>query len=307
MKFTATIAFTAMAAVLFSGCGLGAGSQEGTANLLVSRDYGRDVMVDTTLDDLTESENAIRVLDGNAEIETRYGGGFIQSIDGVEGGTPGGRSSDWFFSVNGVVSEVGGAEFPINAGDTVWWDYRDWTDAMEIGAVIGSYPAPMSTGYKGEIWPVIIDCRSTRPACDRAHDALAEEGVTSEVVVDRSQPEAETLRIVVGRWSEIKTDSETAPLESKPSASGIFARFESGPGGDSLVGLDVEGEPARDFGNAAGLIAATRRGSGAPTWFVTGGSDQAVALAAGALDRKSLEHRYAAVASEGSVESLPLP
>ena len=46
----------------------------------------------------------MRVLERNAEITTRYGGGFVQSIDGVEGELARRRSLDWFFYVNGVES-----------------------------------------------------------------------------------------------------------------------------------------------------------------------------------------------------------
>ncbi len=290
-----------------SGCGLGAGSQEGTAHLVVTQDHGNEILVDEALDDLTESENAIRVLDDNAEIETRYGGGFVQSVDGIEGGTPGGRSFDWFFSVNGVVSEVGGTEFPVNAGDQVWWDYRDWTDAMEVGAVVGAFPAPMSTGYKGTTWPVVVDCQSTRPACTRVQNELEGEGVKATITGGVAPVDGDLLRIVVGRWAEISSDDDVSRLDSKSSSSGVFARFATGSEGDRLLGLDVEGETARDFGSAAGLVAAMRRGDGPPVWVVTGGSDQGVAQAAFAFNRKDLDRHYAVVSFEGETEALPLP
>ena len=55
----------------------------------------------------------MRLLDRNAEISTRYGGGFVQSIDGIEGGRSDGRQLDWFFYVNGVESPVGAAEYEL--------------------------------------------------------------------------------------------------------------------------------------------------------------------------------------------------
>ena len=50
------------------------------------------------------------MLDREAEITTRYGGGFVQSIDGLEGALDAGRSLDWFFFVNGIESSTGAAE-----------------------------------------------------------------------------------------------------------------------------------------------------------------------------------------------------
>ncbi len=293
--------------MVLSGCGLGAGSQEGTADLLVTRDYGSEVLVDETLTDLTESENAIRVLDGNADVETRYSGDYVQSVNGIEGGAPGGRSHDWFFSVNGVVSEVGGAQFPVNAGDTVWWDYRDWTDAMEIGAVVGAFPAPMSTGYGDEDWPVSIECLDSADACQMVSERLSEAGVDAKISVDGLSPADDTIRIVVGVWGRVEADEYAARLASGPSASGIFARFEDSGGSDSLIGLDQEAGEAEDFGPDAGLVAAARRGVAAPVWFVTGGSAAGVEAAAAALNENDLEHRYAAAVEDGRITSLPVP
>ncbi|MGK2933120.1 MAG: DUF4430 domain-containing protein [Solirubrobacterales bacterium] len=293
--------------MVFSGCGLGAGSQEGTADLLVTRDYGSEVLVDETLGDLTESENAIRVLDGNADVETRYSGDYVQSVDGLEGGTPGGRSHDWFFSVNGVVSEIGGAQFPVNAGDRVWWDYRDWTDAMEIGAVVGSFPAPMSTGYRDEDWPVSIECLDSADACQMVGDRLKEAGAEARVSVEGLSPAGDTIRIVVGTWSRVEADQYAGRLGSGPSSSGIFARFEKDGGSDSLIGLDQEAAEAENFGPDAGLVAAARRGVSAPVWFVTGGTEAGVEAAASALTEKDLEHRYAAAVEGDRITSLPVP
>lgn len=295
--------------MVFSGCevGLGAGSQEGSASLLVTRDYGSEVLVDEKLDDLAKSGNTIRVLDDNAEVETRYGGGFVQSVDGLEGGTPNGRSFDWFFAVNGIVSEIGGAEFPVNAGDQVWWDYRDWTDAMEIGAVVGAFPAPMAGGYNGNEWPVSIECLDSATACERVRDLLGEAGIDATISVKGLQPSDDTLRFVVGTWDRVGADPDAGRLGSGPRASGIFARFKFADGTNNLIGLDQEGDQAENFGPDAGLVAASRRGEGAPAWFVTGGSEAGVEAAASALTTSDLEHRYAAAVKDGRVTSLPVP
>lgn len=273
----------------------------------MTRDYGNEVLVEKSLDGLTESGDAIRVLDDNADVETRYGGDFVQSVDGIEGGTPGGRSFDWFFSVNGIVSEVGGAEFPVNAGDQVWWDYRDWTDAMEVGAVVGAFPAPMSTGYRGTDWSVSIECLDSADACRKVKEQLAEAGVDAGISGSGPSPAGDTLRFVVGTWDRLKGDADAGRIGSGPGSSGVFARFKLNDGTSSLVGLDQEANEAISFGPDAGLVAAARRGEGAPVWFVTGGSEAGVEAAASALNETDLEHRYAAAVENGQVTSLPVP
>lgn len=302
----ATILVAAMA--VLPGCGLGAGSQEGMVDLLVTRDYGNEVLVNRSIGDLTQSETALRILDGATDIETRYGGGFVQSVEGISGGNKGGRSSDWFFAVNGIVAERGSAEFDAGAGDQVWWDYRDWTDAMEIGAVVGSFPAPMAGGYDDRVWPVVIQCVTIpRDNCAFVQRQLGEVGVEAAISNGVGSPSDDTLRILVGRWTDMQLDSDALNLRNEPSRSGVFAQFVSTGGADHLLGLDRQANEARDYGPDAGLVAASRHKDGPPVWFITGGSDAGVEAAASALTTEDLQHRYAAVVSGGQIASLPLP
>ncbi|MDX6651715.1 MAG: hypothetical protein QOJ38_496 [Solirubrobacterales bacterium] len=134
-------------AVATAGCGLGPGdSSRGEATLTVTRDYGSKQLVTASERDPAASETVIRFLDRNAEITTRYGGGFVQSIEGIAGSGAGGSRHDWFFYVNGVESSRGGAAAAVHGGDRIWWDYRDWTGAMRVPAVVGSYPEPLGRG-----------------------------------------------------------------------------------------------------------------------------------------------------------------
>ena len=45
---------------------------------------------------------------------------------------------------------------------------------------------------------------------------------------------------------------------------------------------------------------------GNEVWLITGGTDEAVRWAAAALKPEDLEHRYAAVVSDGRISSLPV-
>src|SRR5687767_15314616 len=165
-------------AALVAGCGLGPGpSSEGEATLTVTRDYGATPMIEGSVEDPDASETALRLLDREAEIETRYGGGFVQAIEGVSGELDGARSSDWFFYVNGIESPIGSAEREIAGGDRVWWDHRDWTDAMRVPAVVGSWPEPfLQASAEEEALPVRIECAGRPAPCDTALERLSDEG-----------------------------------------------------------------------------------------------------------------------------------
>ena len=211
------------------------------------------------------------MLERDAEITTRYGGGFVQSIDGLEADERFGRSSDWFFYVNGVESTVGAADYPLHGGEAIWWDYRDWSAAMRVPAVVGSWPQPFLGGYDGERRPVAVECLGGGEACGAVRGALAGAGVGAESGLDAGSDSApDAIRILVGPWARLRQDAAAAQIEDGPQTSGVFARFERGRNGLRLVGLGVDGVPARIFGPRAGLVAATRRYDAPPTWLVTG-------------------------------------
>src|SRR5258708_494016 len=84
-------------------------------------------------------------------------GGFVQSIDGSEAEESGDHPLDWFFFVNGVESTIGAADYSLHGGESIWWDYRDWSGAMRVPAVVGSWPQPFSGGYDGKQRSVAVE------------------------------------------------------------------------------------------------------------------------------------------------------
>ena len=167
-------------AVVAAGCGVGEGeAAEGEASLRVTEAFGATELVDATLEDPTESDTVVRFLDANAEIETSYGGNFVDSIDGLGGSTVDGGSQDWFFFVNGYYSDIGAGEATVEPGDRIWWDLREWREAYRVPAVVGSWPEPFLHGFGGERLDTVVECvADTDPAvCEDVADKLREAGV----------------------------------------------------------------------------------------------------------------------------------
>lgn len=288
------IALLVTAALAAAGCGFGAGKGLGEAELTVTRDFGVHRVAAPAQAEVTESDTVMRLLEREARISTRYGGGFVQSIDGIEGSEQGGRRYDWFFYVNGVESPVGAGDYALHGGDSVWWDYRDWSATSSVPAVVGSWPQPFA-GSGGRPQPVSLECLGGGAACAEVRSKLESAGATLPPQADRA------IRVLVGPWARLRSDPAAAQIEKGPRASGVFAEFTP----TSLWGLDEAGEPARRFGPDAGLVAATRRGEEPPVWVVTGATERGVHAAAGLLDSRHLHDRYA-VAVEGGKET-PLP
>jgi Domain of unknown function (DUF4430) len=266
----------------------------------VTRDYGTRPLLETGVNDPSASETVLRLLDSRAEITTRYGGGFVQSIDGLAGATDGTRRSDWFFYVNGIESPIGAADVDVHGGDAIWWDYRDWTNAMRVPAVVGSWPQPFASADPAapQPNPVELDCMGQASTCEevagrlRGAGAQVQEGDGGEV----------SARVLVGPWSRVGRDPAAAMIDDGPGTSGVFARFQ----GSRLVALDQTASEAGTFGAGAGLVAAVREGEDPPTWVVTGTDDAGARDAAGVLDAKSLDDCYAVAVGGGDEQPLPV-
>jgi uncharacterized protein DUF4430 len=285
-----------------AGCGLGAGDEPAGTKLTITRDFGTQRVRDVEAPKVGGDETVMRLLERNAKVATRYGGGFVQSIDGLAGGRSGGRPVDWFYYVNGTEASRGAASTGLRAGDRIWWDRHDWSAAMRVPAVVGSFPEPFVHGIEGKRLPVRIECATPgSDPCRRVSKRLASYEVpvaTGGLLTARVE---ETLRVLVGRWQALRVDHAVDGLEHGPADSGVYARIARD--GRSIVALDAHGRAIRTLGPGTGLVAATASGDERPTWVVTGTDDAGVASAVRAFEAGTLAHRFAVAVSR----DLPIP
>ncbi|HEX5527790.1 MAG TPA: DUF4430 domain-containing protein [Solirubrobacterales bacterium] len=307
---TAVVGALLAAALAAAGCGLGPGADVGSVQLTVTREYGAVPVLERSVG-AKESDTVMRLLEGQAEVATRYGGGYVHSINGVAEAQRGGDPYDWFFYVDGVESPVGAAEVDVHDGERIWWDYRDWAATNHVPAVVGSWPAPFVHGVGGKAYPVAVECEGGGGACEATRAALEREGVK----LASGSPKG-AIRVLVGTWDRLRSDPAAQLIEAGPAESGVYAHFagvrpfrgmehEKTNAAYELVALDQDGAEAKRLGPDAGLVAATSRYGGAPIWLVTGGTPAAVRSAADSLEVKPLRDHYA-IAVKGS-QVYPLP
>jgi Domain of unknown function (DUF4430) len=284
------------------GCGLGAGSPTKGVSLTVTGGFGSRHVSTISRSQVPGSETVMRMLERSFKISTRYGGGFVQSINGL---APTSAHSDWFYYVNGVQAPKGAATTGVHAGDHIWWDLHDWSATENIPAVVGSFPEPFTNGIGGKRYPVTLECGSdVDAACTQATKALTAEHIPASSQLLGTGSGTDTLGIVVGTWREIRAQVGAALINKGPSASGVYARF-AGPGGDTLQLLDPSGHVARTLGAGSGLIAATAGFSSVPTWMITGTDPAGVLAAARALTPQALRDHFA-LAVDGA-SRVPVP
>jgi hypothetical protein len=285
----ATAIATAMAVV---GCGLGAGPGTSDVGVVVTRDFGTQVMRSLMQAHVPGSETVLQLLEHHFRLGTAYSGDFVTSIDGV-----GDRGShiNWFYYVNGIEAPMGAGTTGLHHGDRIWWDIHDWRETDSIPAVVGSFPEPFLSGSDGKRYPTIVDCTANAAAaCATVKRSLRSAGIT---------PSSGRIgiRILVGPYNALRA---AAALAAGPKASGVYARFTDD--GKVLALLDPAGNTLQQLAAGSGLIAATvQGGSPLPTWFITGTDQAGVAAAARDLNAVSLRDHFALVVHGGT--SLPIP
>ena len=307
MKRSRVLASAALAVALAAlpACGLGPGRERsGGAELRVTRDFGQQRMHAANRERVREGDTVLRFLQSERRVETAYGGGFVQSIDGVSGAGSSGQR-DWFYFVNGLEANVGAAERKLSQGDVVQWDFRRWGAAMSIPAIVGAYPEPLRSGIEGKRLPVRVECAKDRGrACREVERRLRGAGVTASVGPFGGVGGEDLLRVVVAPWSLARRVRAAVALEKGPQASGVFARF--GRVGRRLELLEDTGRAARPAPPGTGLVAATALEGEQRVWLVTGGDEAGVERAAASLDPSTLRDRFAVAALPDGPEALPL-
>lgn len=291
-------------AVTLAGCGLGAGHTPTAVTLTVTRDFGSRVLTHRGAPRVRGQETVMSLLMRNYGVSTRYGGKFVQSIDGLTGGQESGAPVDWFYFDNGVQASKGAADTVVHPGDAIWWDRHDWSQTEDVPAVVGSFPQPFLTGITGKRLPVRIECDDVGgTACQAVAAHLRGIGVPAAIAGLGVTGGPLTLRVLVGPWSRIGGDAGAREIQAGPRESGIYARFSSD--GRSLTALDQRGRALAPMSGDTGLVAATRNAEDAPVWLITGTDARGVELAAEGLRADVLHDRFAAAFHAGAVISLP--
>ena len=167
----------------------------------------------------------------NATVSTRYGGGFVQSIDGLSGGQEARPAVDWFYYVNGVEAPKGAAETNVHPGDHIWWDRHDWSQTDDVPAVVGLVPRAVPERDRRQAPAACASNARSSPArpAGRSARACARSACPRRSPRSAAADEPETLRVVVAPWTAIAAATRRSRrIEHGPSASGVYARFSAG-------------------------------------------------------------------------------
>jgi Domain of unknown function (DUF4430) len=162
----------------------------------------------------------MQALDREADVKKRYGGRFVQAIEGLEGDL--GDRRDWFFFVNGIEADRSAAEYRLHDGEILWWDYRSWRGRMRQGVVVGAFPEPFRHGYNGKTRSVAV---RYEPGLVRGAEAIGRV-LRATSVAPASTPAPERANVfVIEQHAASDPERFTASLRDESSEAGSPVRF----------------------------------------------------------------------------------
>jgi Domain of unknown function (DUF4430) len=291
-------------ALMCAGCGFGRGVAANGVDVRITENFGTHKLGDVHLTKVAGT--VMQALERSFKVSTKYGGGFVESVDGHSGA---GGDYDWFYYVNGIEAPKGAAATQVHKGDHVWWDLHDWKATDSIPAVVGSFPEPFTNGFGGQRYPTIVECVNGKSApCTTVTNELS----SFKIPVSQSAPGYGTgndsIDVVVGSWQKIDGELAAELVKYGPGASGVYARFVRD--GRKLELLDPNGDVAKTFGPDTGMVAAVNgngpgNSNAVPTWLITGTDAAGLAAASKAFNQSTLADRFALVVHDGHDYSAP--
>jgi hypothetical protein len=211
-------------------------------------------------------QSAMMALRRIANVQTRYGGRFVQSIDGLAGDQS--RGMAWLYFVNGIQANAGATDVTLHPGDREWWDYRYWNDLIQVPVAIGAWPDPFVHGYGGSRPAVSV----SGPACaGRLTTALRRAGAHVVRSASAFTVRVETFAraaaaLSAGLWQgrgltvalsggRVMVYRGRAGMRPEPQAQAVIAAYQPGDATGKSAALIVAGETTADACAAAATLA----------------------------------------------------
>jgi len=314
-KLPVLIAVLLLVMPALSACSPSAPSEAGliTVRVLATRDFGRELMLDKTVE-VPSGTSAMAALMQVAEVETSYGGGFVDAINGVCSGFTGSQSTkmDWFIYINGIQSNTGALDYELRDGDIQHWDFHDWSFRQFTPAIIGEFPEPFLHGYGGVIYPTIIVYQDGwEEEARRVADRLRHLGITEasiKGITELQNTEKESGNLILLGTPDFPLIAELNRVWKRL---GFFAQFQDGV----LTVFDSKGKTAAEYGDGVGIIQATQspwnpKGIGVcenTVWIVSGSDKAGVKASVDTLVSWANDFKYACsvVITAGEVIRVP--
>lgn len=227
------------------------------------------------LSDKTRPLNVIELLKAHTDLKTGFGGGFVNSINGIQSVSKNGETKDWFYYVNGILAPVGAKQYQLHHEDMIWWDFHHWKEGISISALVGAYPHPFLGGYRGKKKKTVVAHAEGFQALGQmwAED-LEKHHVDNVQTAELSAMKdfTKSYLLLIGAYKDLVKNKQTLKFFENADKLGFFVRFNSE---EKLELRYFDGKPAKKIDGGATLIAG-KVGQNGAVWIVTGNQSQSI-------------------------------
>jgi len=263
--------------------------------VIISKDFGRE-LISKAYYPVGKDTNVMDILIENYEIETAYGGSFVNSIGGLKSGFTGMKNRvkmDWFYYANGILTQVGAEDYYLQPGDVVIWDYHNWDNSTYLSAIVGAYPANFINGYDGVILGTEIrTSEEFKEEGEAIKEYLQKAGVKDiahKALTGGHMEDDGINTIVIGEYEDLLKVDYLKGIFDTGKRAGIFVDMESL--------------------NDVGVITTVNKGYQSPAtlWIVTGKNGEAVKRAAQLLykEAEKIEGKFSLLVTEEGIIHIP--
>ena len=311
LKKTKLVCFILVSILLIS-CSSKGNNELIEAKIIVTKDFSNEILSEENIN-FAKGLTVMEILETNLDIKTEYGGSFVNSINGLESGYTNKKDKikqDWFYYVNGILTNVGAKEYIAKEKDIIWWDYHEWGNVPFTPAVIGAFPQPFLNGYQGYNNGTIILCQdNTIGYGEQLKDYLIELGVEKVDVIKYDESLAssrDNITIVISDWRDISMSNFWKGIQENRDKTGWFAELEN----DRIFSLNQYLEKVDEYGDDTGVILATGMGMGDrnPLWIITGTSISGIGNSIDMIIKNpsSIVNKFGVIINKDRVISLPV-
>jgi hypothetical protein len=282
----------------------------GTIDIIISQSFGNDSVEDVTLNYL-EDYSVIDYMEENFETETAYGGGFINSIYGIQSGFTDKNHKeklDWFYYVNGRLADIGSEDYFLLPNDVVIWDYHSWEYGSYIPNIVGAYPSNFTNSFIEEPLNLeIIEDGNYTEEVNALSEYLEKQGV-KEIKInnynENSLNQLESNSIIIGKFNQIK---------DLPIIEGSFKNKEQlGIFYDNTEHLKVysyDRQKAQTYDKGAVIASIPKEyGSFSSIWMITGNDEKLIKKAVETLYKnpRQLRGKFSVLVTKNEIINLPI-
>jgi len=295
----------------FVGCAKESSLENGHIKIVISKNFGKEQLHNDIVA-VKESTNVMEIMKENYEIETAYGGSFVNAIDGLKSGFTGNKEKkskiDWFYYINGILTHVGAEDYYLKSGDTVIWDYHDWSSSMYLSSIIGAYPSNFINGYEGNILKTeILSTDGYKTERKELFSFLKSRGLKyleEASLYGREVEDDGVNSIVIGDFKELIENNYIKTIYEDGTRAGLFFKI-----GDNIKILDYQGNVSKEFKKGAVITSVLKNyGALGTLWIIMGNDDDSIKKAVSILYKspEKIEGKFSVVVTGEEIINIPI-